>query len=348
LSLTLGVSEACRVLGLPRSQMYPRAPQPRGGTGGKPVAPSLRGLSPDERMTVLTTLNSPPYQDSTPREVYGALLTQGRYLCHWRTMYRVLEEQEQVRERRDQLRHPAYHKPQLLAQAPNRVWSWDITRLLSGSKWFYFYLYVIIDIFSRFVVGWMVADQESAEQAHHFISSTCAKQVIPSGQLIIHADRGSPMTAKTTAQLFIDLGVTESHSRPHVSDDNPYSESAFKTMKYSPSFPHHFESRRHADHWAEAFFGWYNYQHCHTSLALLTPATVHFGQTPAILAVRQTALDDAYANHPERFIRHAPVTALPPSAVGINWPKQLSVQPPEVFPSPLSSLNSCPQLLHTP
>jgi putative transposase len=330
--------------------MYLRAqpaPQPRGSEGASPAVLSLRGLSPDERMTVLTTLNSPLYQDSTPREVYGTLLTKGlylcHYLCHWRTMYRVLEEQEQVRERRDQLRHPAYHKPQLLAQAPNRVWSWDITRLLSSSKWAYFYLYVILDIFSRFVVGWMVADQESAQQAQqaqHFISSTCAKQAIPPGQLIIHADRGSPMTAKTTAQLFIDLGVAESHSRPHVSDDNPYSESAFKTLKYCPSFPVHFESRAHADTWAGAFFGWYNYQHCHTSLALLTPAIVHFGQAPAVLAVRQTALDNAYTSHPERFIRHAPITAQPPNAVGINWPQQPSAHSLEVIPSPISSLNS--------
>ncbi len=224
------------------------------------------------------------------------------------------------------------------------MWTWDITRLLSSSKWAYFYLYVLLDIFSRFVIGWMVA-----EQAHHFISSTCARQAIPPGQLIIHADRGSPMTAKTTAQLFIDLGVAESHSRPHVSDDNPYSESAFKTMKYCPFFPNHFESRGHADSWADAFFNWYNYHHCHTGLALLTPAIVHFGQRPAILAVRQSTLDLAYVRHPERFIRHAPMAAVqPPSAVGINWPQQQSAQPVEVNPSPIPSLNSLPQLLHTP
>ena len=339
----MGVSAACRALGLPRSQMYPHrqpALDPRRADAAEPAKVSLRGLSLDERKTVLTTLNNSRFQDSTPREVYGTLLTEGLYLCHWRTMYRILDEHDQVRERRDQLRHPAYHKPQLLAQAPNCVWSWDITRLLSGSKWAYFYLYVILDVFSRFVVGWMVADQESAEQAQHFISGTCAKQAIAPGQLIIHADRGSPMTAKTTAQLFIDLGVAESHSRPHVSDDNPYSESAFKTLKYCPSFPAHFESRAHADIWADSFFGWYNYHHCHTGLALLTPAIVHFGQVSAILAVRQTALDDAYTSHPERFIRHAPMAAQPPNAVGINWPKQPSAHTLEVIPSPISSLNS--------
>jgi putative transposase len=339
----MGVSEACRVLGLPRSQMYPRpqpAPPAPGADGIHPAVISLRGLSPDERTTVLTTLNSPRFQDSTPREVYGTLLTEGLYLCHWRTMYRILDEHDLVRERRDQLRHPAYHKPQLLAQAPNRVWSWDITRLLSSIKWSYFYLYVIIDIFSRFVVGWMIAEEESALQAQHFISSTCAQHAIPPGQLIIHSDRGGPMTAKTTAQLFVDLGVTESHSRPHVSDDNPYSESAFKTLKYCPAFPDHFESREQADSWAGFFFDWYNYQHCHTSLALLTPAIVHFGQTPVVLTVRQTALDVAYTSHPERFIRHAPIAVQPPSSVGINWPKQKPEQPPEVIPSPISSLNS--------
>ena len=339
----MGVSAACRVLGLPRSQMYPR-PQPASHPLGADVANiavlSPRGLSPDERLTVLTTLNSPRFQDSAPREVYGTLLTEGLYLCHWRTMYRILDEHDQVRERRDQLRHPVYHKPQLLAQAPNCVWSWDITRLLSSSKWSYFYLYVIIDIFSRFVVGWMVAEEESARQAQHFISSTCARHAIQPDQLVIHADRGSPMTAKTTGQLFIDLGVTESHSRPHVSDDNPYSESAFKTLKYCPSFPDHFESREHADTWAGPFFDWYNHQHCHTGLALLTPAIVHFGLTSAVLAVRQTTLDIAYASHPERFIRHAPITVQPPNAVGINWPKNQSAHPVEVIPSPISTLNS--------
>ena len=331
------------MLGLPRSQMYPRlplAPQLLGAEVANPAMVSLRGLSPDERLTVMSTLNSPRFQDSAPREVYGTLLTEGRYLCHWRTMYRLLDEHAQVRERRDQLRHPIYHKPQLLAQAPNRVWSWDITRLFSSTKWSYFYLYVLIDIFSRFVVGWMVAEEESALQAQHFISQTCTHHAIQPSQLIIHADRGSPMTAKTTAQLFIDLGVTESHSRPHVSDDNPYSEAAFKTIKYCPSFPDYFESRDHAGAWAGAFFGWYNHQHCHTSLALLTPAIVHFGQTLSVLAVRQTALDIAYACHPERFIRHAPIAVQPPSSVGINWLNQSSVHPMEVNPSPNSSLNS--------
>ena len=348
MSQTLGVSKACQVLGLPRSQMYlrPRAMPAR--PDANPAVVSQRGLSLAERLTVLDTLNSARFADRTPREVYGTLLSEGLYLCHWRTMYRVLTEREQVRERRNQLRHPAYHKPQLLAQAPNHVWSWDITRLLSRSKWAYFYLYVILDIFSRFVVGWMVAEQESAQQAQHFIASTCARQAIPPGQLIIHADRGSPMTAQTTAQLFINLGVTESHSRPHVSDDNPYSESAFKTMKYCPAFPDRFESRTHADSWAGSFFDWYNYHHCHTSLALLTPAVVHFDQVPAILTMRQSALDLAYARHPERFIRHAPVADQPPNAVGINWPKPPSAHLEEVMPSPISSLNSCPKLLQTP
>lgn len=340
MSLTLGLSAACRVLGLPRSQMYRRPPVVPVLLDANSAVASRRGLSPDERGTVLTTLNSARFQDQAPREVYGTLLTDGLYLCHWRTMYRLLAEQGQVRERRDQLRHPAYSKPELLAQAPNRVWTWDITRLLSHRKWSYFYLYVIVDIFSRFVVGWMVAEQESAEQAQHFIARTYANQAIQPGQLILHADRGSPMTAKTTAQLFVDLGVAESHSRPHVSDDNPYSEAAFKTLKYCPAFPDYFESREHAEAWAEAFFDWYNYHHCHTGLALLTPAIVHLDQTPAVLAVRQAALDLAYARHPERFIQHAPVAAQPPSAVGINWPKPASAQLGEGIPSLIPSLNS--------
>ena len=229
----------------------------------------------------------------------------------------------------------------------------NITRLLSTRKWSYFYLYVILDIadcvrFSRFVVGWMLADAESAEQAQHFISRTCAQHAIQPGQLIIHADRGSPMIAKTTAQLFIDLGVTESHSRPHVSDDNPYSEAAFKTLKYCPTFPGCFEEREEAEDWANAFFDWYNYQHCHTGLALLTPATVHFGQSSTVLAVRQSALDAAYAQHPERFTHHPPVAAQPPSAVGINWPPSQSAPSEEVISSPNSSVNFSPQLLQTP
>jgi len=323
--------------------MYPRLSQAAPG----PLPASSRALSETEREAVLATLNGTRFMNSTPRETYGTLLTEGLYLCHWRTMYRILERRQQVRERRDQLRHPAYPTPQLLAQAPRRVWTWDITRLLSSSKWSYFYLYVILDIFSRFVVGWMVADVESAEQAQHFISRTCAKHAIQPGQLIIHADRGSPMTAKTTAQLFIDLGVTESHSRPHVSDDNPYSEAAFKTLKYAPTFPGCFEVRGQAEEWANAFFDWYNYQHCHTGLALLTPATVHFGQSSAVLAVRQSALDTAYAQHPERFTHHRPVAAQPPSAVGINWPQSESAPSEEVFPSPISTLNFSPQLLQT-
>jgi putative transposase len=345
LSLQIGISEACRILSLPRNQMYPRPSQATRRAANSPLPVPARALSEAEQEAVLTTLNGPRFMNSTPREAYGTLLSKGLYLCHWRTMYRILEQHQQVRERRDQLRHPVYQKPQLLARSPNQVWTWDITRLLSTRKWSYFYLYVILDIFSRFVVGWMLADAESAEQAQHFISRTCAQHAIQPGQLIIHADRGSPMTAKTTAQLFLDLGVTESHSRPHVSDDNPYSEAAFKTLKYCPTFPGCFEEREEAEDWANTFFDWYNYHHCHTGLALLTPATVHFGQTSAVLAVRQSALDVAYAQHPERFTHHPPVAAQPPSAVGINWPPSESAPPEEVISSPNSSVNSSPQLL---
>ena len=325
--------------------MYPRPSQAARLAANSPLPVPARALSEAEQEAVLATLNGPRFMNGTPREAYGTLLSKGLYLCHWRTMYRILEQHQQVRERRDQLRHPVYQKPQLLARSPHQVWTWDITRLLSTRKWSYFYLYVILDIFSRFVVGWMLADVESAEQAQHFISRTCAQHAIQPGQLIIHADRGSPMTAKTTAQLFLDLGVTESHSRPHVSDDNPYSEAAFKTLKYCPTFPGCFEEREQAEDWANTFFDWYNYQHCHTGLALLTPATVHFGQSSAVLAVRQSALDVAYTQHPERFTHHPPVAAQPPSAVGINWPPSKSAPPEEVISSPNSSVNSSPQLL---
>ena len=303
--------------------MYPRLglDHPTPTTVTTSIA-TLRGLSPLERQRVLDTLNEPRFQDLAPREVYGTLLSEGQYLCHWRTMYRILQHHEQVHERRQQRRHPVYHKPQLLAISPNQVWTWDITRLLSTTKWRYFYLYVMLDIFSRFVTGWMLAEEETAELATHFIQTTCARHAIRPDQLTIHADRGAPMTAKTTAQLLVDLGVTQSHSRPRVSNDNPYSEAAFKTAKYAPTFPGTFQSRFDAEAWAQPFFDWYNFHHCHSGIALLTPAQVHFGQTLSVLAVRQSALDAAYALHPQRFVRRPPLAAQPPAAVGINWPTQ--------------------------
>jgi putative transposase len=258
-----------------------------------------------------------------PREVYASLLDEEMYLCSWRTMYRILAEHDEVRERRNQLRHPHYAKPQLLATEPNQVWSWDITRLLGLTTWTYYYLYVMLDIFSRYVVGWLIAERETASLAQVLIAESCAKQGICSQQLVIHADRGGAMTAKAVAQLMADLGVTKSHARPRVSNDNPYSEAQFKTMKYRPDYPGRFDGLDDARGWARPFFNWYNHEHHHTALGLLTPADVHYGRALAIIARRQDVLWAAYEQHPERFVKGPPRAAEPPQAVWINAPQHV-------------------------
>lgn len=266
-------------------------------------------------------LNSETYQDKSPREVYATLLDEGRYLCHWRTMYRVLDGHDEVRERRNQLQHPTYSKPELLATGPNQLWSWDITKLHGPGKWTYYYLYVILDVFSRYAVGWMIVERESAELAEQLIAETCAKQGIKPDQLTIHADRGSAMTSKSVALLLSDLGVTKTHSRPHVSNDNPYSEAQFKTLKYRPNYPGRFGSIIDARSWGRAFLDWYNNQHHHNGIALLTPADVHSGRAAEKLQERQAIMQQAYAAHPERFVRGAPVVPALPGEVWINPPK---------------------------
>ena len=248
------------------------------------------------------------------------LLDEGTYPCSIRTMYRLLAAEGESRERRDQLTHPAYTKHELLATAPNQLWSWDITKLMGPAKWTYFYLYVILDVFSRYVVGWMVAHRETAALAQQLIAETLAKQGIAPDQLTIHADRGAVMTSKQIAFLLADLGVTKTHSRPHVSDDNPYSESQFRTMKYRPEFPDRFRSIQDSRAFGHSFFAWYNDQHRHSGLALLTPAMVHFGLAPAVVAQRQIVLDAAFQAHPERFVRKPPMQAQPPLRVWINKP----------------------------
>jgi putative transposase len=317
LSKRVGVSAACQALGIPRSSFY-RARRPK--CAPKPRPTPERALAPEEKEQVLQVLNSEPFQDRAPREVYAALLDDGQYLCSWRTMYRILKEHQLVRERRDQLRHPAYVKPELLASGPNQLWSWDITQLRGPTKWTYYYLYVILDVFSRYVPGWLIAACESASLAHRLIAETCAKQGIVSDQLVLHADRGSAMTSKSVALLLADLGVTKTHSRPHVSNDNPYSEAQFKTMKYRPDYPDRFGSIQDARAWARPFFHWYNHEHYHSGLSLLTPATVHYGQAQAVLDRRQQVLQVAYAAHPERFVRGAPTPPSLPTAVWINKP----------------------------
>jgi putative transposase len=276
-------------------------------------------------------LNSEAFQDKSPREVYATLLDEGRYLCYWRTMYRILAEHDEIRERRNQLQHPTYTKPELLATGPNQLWSWDITKLHGPGKWTYYYLYVILDVFSRYVVGWMIAERESAELAEQLIAETCIKQDIQRDQLTIHADRGSAMTSKPVALLLSDLGVTKTHSRPHVSNDNPYSEAQFKTLKYRPDYPGRFGSIVDARSWGRAFFDWYNNQHHHTGLALLTPTDVHSGRTAEKLQQRRAILQQAYAAHPERFVRGAPIVPTLPDAVWINPPKGDNKPSPDVL-----------------
>lgn len=314
----IGVKAACQALGLPRSQFY-RKRQPR--QAPRPKCAPARKLTEAEREEVRGLLNSPRFADQSPREMYATLLDEDRYYCSVRSMYRILDEHDEVRERRDQLRHPAYQKPELLATEPNQVWSWDITRLLGPAKWSYFYLYTVLDIYSRYVVGWLVALQESGHLAETLLAETCQRQAIAPGQLTLHADRGKPMLAKPLAFLLADLGVTKSHSRPYTSDDNPFSEAQFKTMKYRPDYPDRFGSQLEAREWSHNFFRWYNFEHHHTALGLLTPAVVHFGRAAEVLQQRQIVLQYAYDRHPERFVRGLPRPAALPEAVWINPPK---------------------------
>jgi putative transposase len=255
------------------------------------------------------------------------LLDEGEYHCSIRTMYRLLDEHGEVRERRDQLTHPPYQKPELMATARNQLWSWDITKLLGPAKWTYFYLYVLLDVFSRYVTGWMVAYRESAELAKRLIEESCKKQHIQPGQLTLHADRGTSMSSKPVAFLLADLGVTKTHSRPHVSNDNPYSESQFRTLKYRPEFPDRFGCIQDSRAFCQGFFRWYNGEHRHSGLGLLTPAMVHYGQAENILRQRQEVLDVAYQLHPERFVRSAPKPPALPSEVWINRP---ALEPPAI------------------
>jgi putative transposase len=316
----------CFSLGVSRAAFY-RWCQPETAKVPKPPRPRHpRSLSPDERQAILDTLHSERFCDASPAEVHATLLEQETYLGSTRTMYRVLAEAHEVRERRDQLRHPAYAKPELLATQPNQVWSWDITKLKAAVKWSYFYLFVILDIFSRYVVGWMVAQSEAAYLAEQLIEETCSKQHISPGQLTIHADRGPAMTSKTVALLFSDLDILRSHSRPYVSDDNPFSESHFRTLKYRPEFPDRFGSPEHARQVCRTLFDWYNTEHHHSGLAFLTPATVHHGRAGEVLDARHRVRLAAYAAHPERFVNGPPRRQSMPSAVWINPPEKPTLQ----------------------
>jgi putative transposase len=268
-------------------------------------------------------LHAPRFVDLAPAQVYATLLDEGIYHCAERTMYRLLAAQDEIRERRTHRCHPVYAAPELLATGPNQLWSWDITRLKGPAKWTWYYLYVLLDVFSRYVVGWMTARGESAVLAERLIARSCDRQAILPGQLTLHADRGGPMTAKPLALFLADLGVTKTHSRPHVSNDNPFSEAHFKTLKYRPDFPDRFGSLEDARAHCSAFFPWYNTIHRHSGLGLHTPHDVHYGLAPARQAQRAAVLVAAYTHHPERFVRQRPVPSALPTAAWINPPKLL-------------------------
>lgn len=318
------VTETCNVLGLSRATYYRwrEFSETESINHWAMSKRNHRKLTDEEEKEVLDILNSERFMDQAVPEVYATLLDEERYLCSQRTMYRILKKNHAVRERRDQCRHPEYTKPELLAAGPNQVWSWDITKLKGPEKWSYYYLYVIIDIYSRYVVGWMVAPRESAKLAERLIDEISEKQGIQKGQLTIHADRGTSMRSKLVAQLLADLGVTKTHSRPHVSNDNPYSESHFKTIKYHHTFPKRFGSIEDARTFLRNFFDWYNTQHKHSGIGMMTPADMHTGKALGICNRRQKTLTDAYSRTPERFVKGFPRPPKVPEAAWINKPRE--------------------------
>jgi len=319
----VGVQAACKSLAIPPSTWY-RSLHPKPELAPRPSPP--RTLSEAERQVVLAALTSPRFVDMSPNAVYATLLDEGVYHCSTSTFYRILSANDQVRERRNQLTHPEYHKPELLAERPNEVWSWDITKLRGPKKWNHYQLYLILDIFSRFVVGWAVYERESAVLAKHLIQETCGKQRVQKDQLTIHADRGSSMRSKTVAQLYIDLGVAKSHSRPYTSSDNPYSESQFRTMKYRPVYPKKFSSVQEARDFVRSFVHWYNHEHRHSGIGLMPPAAVHSGEAHALREKRNEVLAGVYSNMPERFVHGCPQAPALPEAVWINKPKKVEAE----------------------
>lgn len=314
----LGVAATCAAVGLSRATYY----RTRSGATARPEprrAPP-RKLPLVERQAVLSALHEPRFADWAPAQVWVQLAREGTYLCSPRTMHRILAENAESKERRNQLRRPQYSAPQLMATKPNELWSWDITKLLGPQKWTYYYLYVLLDVFSRYVVGWLLADSESGELAKRLIGESCDRQGIEPGQLTVHSDRGGPMRSKVLAQMYADLGVTKTHSRPHVSNDNPFSESQFKTMKYRPEFPDRFGSHESARDCSGDLIDWYNHEHNHSSLAYLTPYEVHHGLAEQRLAERALVMEAAYHAHPERFVRGLPKVPALARAVWINPP----------------------------
>lgn len=318
----VGTRPACRALGAAVSTVYrhrhPTAPKPR-----KPRQIPARALSGPERHAVLEVLCCERFVDVSPQEVYATLLDEGSYLCSQRTMYRVLAaEHGSVRERRDQLIHPTYARPELLASAPNELWSWDVSKLRGPAKWTYYYLYLVLDVFSRYIVGWTVAYRENGALARDLMAQTAQRQGIAPRTLTLHADNGQPMRSKTLAELLVDLGIEKTHSRPHTSSDNPYSEAGFKTLKYRPEFPDRFTDIEHARQHIRQFTNYYNEEHHHTGIALMTPAAVHYGHAPAVQHARAQVLTAAYREHPERFVNQPPVPPALPAEVWINKPQE--------------------------
>lgn len=319
----VGTQAACRAVASARASYYRRRRRsPRPARPVRPPRPQPRALTVPERQAVLSLLHDERHVDEAPATVYAQLLDEGRYLCSVPTMYRILHASDEVRERRHQATHPAAKKPELMATAPNQCWSWDITKLLGPEKWTYYYLYVIVDIYSRYAPGWLLARAERAQLAERLLADTIVKQQVPPDQLTIHADRGSSMASKPVAFLLADLGVTKSHSRPHCSNDNPYSESQFKTLKYRPDFPDRFGSYEDALAFCRRFFAWYNDEHRHSGIAWHTPASVHSGEAARLREHRATVLDAAYAAHPERFVRKPPTPPTLPTVAWINQPRE--------------------------
>jgi putative transposase len=316
----VGTRPACRALGAAPATIYrrrrpatPRPPRPR--------RPQVRALSEGERQAVLAELHSERFVDASPAQVYATLLDEGRYLASERTMYRLLAQTHgSVRERRNQLTHPPYAKPELLARRPNELWSWDVSKLKGPATWSWFYLYVILDVFSRYVVGWTVQERETAQVATALLAQAVDQQRIEEGTLTVHADRGPAQRSKPVAFLLADLGVTKTHSRPYTSTDNPYSEAQFKTLKYRPEFPDRFGSLLETRAFCRDFFRWYNDEHRHSGIGLMTPAAVHHGQATELHDKRARVLAQAYKRTPERFVRRPPRPPALPTAAWINKP----------------------------
>ena len=309
----------CAALGEPRASWYrSRKPHPL----ISPLSRSPRRLTDTEELRVLNTLNSERFQDMAPGETYVTLLDEDVYLCSERTMYRILSRHGQNVIRRQSVPR-VFAKPELLATRPNELWSWDITKLKGPVKWTYYHLYKILDVYSRYVVGWMVAYRESAALAKDLIAEVCLKQEIMPGSLTVHADNGSSMKSGTLAQLLADLGISKTHSRPHVSNDNPFSESAFKTLKYRPGYPARFGSIEDARSFCREFFAWYNSEHRHSGIAMLTPENVHYNAHQKVLTARSLTLTQAYQDHPERFVKGVPTVQQVPTEVWINRPNTI-------------------------